>query len=83
MAEADITTTTDSDRDTADWFDVNRVLESIGYFGRFHWFQLAVLFVVGLSGGIGTTSFSFTGFVPKYRCLVPEVWAEGMKFAQN
>ena len=63
--------TTQSDDPT--WFDVNRVLESIGYFGRFHWFQLAVLFVVGLSGGIGTTSFSFTGFVPKYRCLVPQV----------
>lgn len=34
-----------------EWFDLNHVFENIGYFGRFHWYQLTVLFIIGLRYG--------------------------------
>ena len=57
---------------SAEHFDLNTALEKIGYFGKFHWCQLVLLIIIGLSGGIGTTSYAFTAYVPNYRCLVPQ-----------
>ena len=55
----------------AESFDLNSALENIGHFGKFHWLQLSILFAMSLAAGIGSTSFIFTGFVPKYRCTIP------------
>lgn len=53
-------------------FDFNSVLEEIGHFGRFHWCQLLLLYVIALCTGIGVGSFAFTAYVPNYRCLIPQ-----------
>ena len=52
--------------------DLNDVLNKIGCWGKFQWIQLGLLFIIGLQGGVGVVSFVFTGFLPKYRCLVPQ-----------
>jgi len=51
--------------------DLNPVLGEIGHFGKFHWRELGLLWMVCLASGVGIVSFAFTGFVPKYRCSVP------------
>ena len=60
------------DPNLAGSIDLNSVLKEIGHWGKFHWIQFLLLWIVCLSKGIGIVSFAFTGFLPKYRCFVPQ-----------
>lgn len=52
--------------------DFDAVLEHIGALGPWQWIQVALLWFVTCAAGIAVVVFAFTGFVPKYRCLVPQ-----------
>ena len=52
-------------------FDVDKVIEFIGPLGKWQWFQNILLFLVGITAGIGAVTFAFTGYMPQYRCSVP------------
>ena len=52
--------------------DFDKVLEHIGPLGIYQYIQLFLLFLVTLSAGICVTVFAFTGYVPNYRCVIPE-----------
>ena len=53
---------------------LNPILDKIGQFGKFHAIQL-LLMVAALYLGISPAfySYAYTGYLPKYRCLVPQV----------
>ena len=53
-------------------FDVDRVIEFIGPLGKWQFIQGLFLFILGATSGVGGVSFAFTGFMPNYRCLVPQ-----------
>ena len=52
--------------------DLNDVLDRIGYWGKFHNIQIALLFLICLPAGITFTQFVFTGFLPAHRCVIPQ-----------
>ena len=52
---------------------LNPILEKIGQFGKFHWFQLALVWMAMVLGSCASfKSYAFTGYLPNYRCLVPQ-----------
>ena len=53
-------------------FHLNPILEQVGTFGKFQKTQIFLLWLIGLCSGSGIVSYAFTGFVPSYRCLVPQ-----------
>ena len=52
--------------------DFDRVLEHIGPLGAWQFWHLFLLFWVPMCGGIAVVTFAFTGYVPYYRCGVPQ-----------
>lgn len=60
------------DPNLAGSIDFNAVLQDIGYWGKFHNIQLFLLFMVGFLETLGIVSFAFTGYLPEYRCTVPQ-----------
>ena len=56
----------------ADPIELNPVLEKIGHFTKFHVIQITLLWITILSSGTGILAFAFTGYQPKYRCIVPQ-----------
>lgn len=59
--------------DTTNTIQLDPILEQIGSFGKF---QIMQLFLTIVALGIGTSnafsSYAFTAYMPKYRCLVPQ-----------
>lgn len=52
--------------------DFDQILEHIGPHGRYQLTQLPILFVITTCCAISVVLFAFTGYVPKYRCIIPE-----------
>ena len=69
---ATTTTTASTNNKGGGKIDFDEVLKQIGPLGIYQYFQLFLLFLVTLSAGICVTVFVFTGFVPNYRCVVPQ-----------
>ncbi len=61
-----------SSRPTEHPIDFDGVLEYIGAFGKWQWSQLIMLNLVPIAAGMAVVTFAFTGFVPNYRCVIPE-----------
>ena len=53
-------------------FELNPILEKIGHFGKFQYLQILLFWTICINTGIGVYSFAFTGFLPDYRCIVPQ-----------
>ena len=52
---------------------LNPIFEKIGYFGKFQILQLALVWTTLILGSCASfKSYAFTGYMPKYRCLVPQ-----------
>ena len=61
---------------------LNPIFEKIGYFGKFQILQLALVWTTLILGSCASfKSYAFTGYMPKYRCLVPQ--CEDIKTATN
>ena len=67
-----LTMSTTSTTNKGGKIDFDEVLKHIGPLGIYQYIQLFLLFLVTLSAGICVTVFVFTGFVPNYRCVVPQ-----------
>jgi len=52
--------------------DFDRVLGHLGPIGPWQYIHLFTLFLVTMCAGIAVVTFAFTGFVPAYRCAIPE-----------
>ena len=52
--------------------DFDRILGHLGPLGLWQYIHLATLFLVTMCAGIAVVTFAFTGFVPNYRCVIPE-----------
>ena len=60
--------------DMQNTIQLNPILDKIGRFGKFHAIQLLLMFVARAIGGrLGLYSYAYTAYLPKYRCLVPQV----------
>ena len=53
-------------------FDLDRVIQYIGPLGLWQYIHSFLLFLVTLSSGMAVVVFAFTGFVPRYRCMIPQ-----------
>ena len=72
MLDQILTMSTTSTTNKGGKIDFDEVLKHIGPLGIYQYIQLFLLFLVTLSAGICVTVFVFTGFVPNYRCVVPQ-----------
>ena len=52
--------------------DFDRILGHVGPLGPWQYIHLCTLFLVTMCAGIAVVTFAFTGFVPNYRCGIPE-----------
>jgi hypothetical protein len=52
--------------------DFDRVLQHVGPLGAWQFWHLFLLFWVPMCGGIAVVTFAFTGYVPDYRCSIPQ-----------
>ena len=52
--------------------DFDRVLQHVGPLGAWQFWHLFLLFWVPMCGGIAVVTFAFTGYVPDYRCAIPQ-----------
>ena len=52
--------------------DLDKVLQHVGPVGLWQYLHVSLLFLVAVCSGIGVVTFAFTGFVPKYRCAIPQ-----------
>ena len=52
--------------------DFDRVLQHVGPMGAWQCWHLFLLFWVPICGGIAVVTFAFTGYVPDYRCAIPQ-----------
>ena len=53
--------------------DYDEILKGVGYFSKWHIFQVFILSTYATFAAFGILSFSFTGLAPKeFRCLIPE-----------
>ena len=52
-------------------FQLDPILEYIGWKGKWQYLHSFGLFLFALSSGISAVSFAFTGYIPKYRCAIP------------
>ena len=52
--------------------DFDKILGHVGPIGPWQYIHLFTLFLVTMCAGIAVVTFAFTGFVPAYRCSIPE-----------
>ena len=52
-------------------FQLDPILEYIGWKGKWQYLHSFGLFLFALASGISAVSFAFTGYIPKYRCAIP------------
>ncbi len=52
--------------------DLDKILHHVGPFGLWQLCHLFILFSASLTSGMAVVTFAFTGFVPKFRCLIPQ-----------
>ncbi len=57
---------------TSKKIDFDAILEHIGPIGKWQWFHIILCNMVPMAAGMAVVTFAFTGFVPKYRCLIPQ-----------
>ena len=71
MARKKANPCTDSEDQDAP-IELNPILEKIGHLGRFQLSQIGLLYFVYINATIGVLTFAFTGYLPEYRCVVPQ-----------
>ena len=61
-------------------FDVDKVIEFIGPLGKWQFIQAIFLFSLGATTGLCSVSFAFTGFMPNYRCFIPQCESQSASY---